>query len=93
MRNDVRQYEANYKVITKTKHQAPTIATPSIIPNVPLQLRKLDPTKSMMLTKRRTTVYNIESDSSLSEEDGAIKDNENTTDEQPLPRQSKSMHR
>ncbi|XP_054725968.1 oxysterol-binding protein-related protein 8 isoform X2 [Anastrepha obliqua] len=39
-RNDLRQYEANYKVLTKTRHRAPMVRNPSIVTADPLQLIK-----------------------------------------------------
>ncbi|XP_039970481.1 oxysterol-binding protein-related protein 8 isoform X1 [Bactrocera tryoni] len=39
-RNDLKQYEANYKVLTKTRHRAPMVRNPSIVPADPMQLIK-----------------------------------------------------
>ncbi|XP_004530654.1 oxysterol-binding protein-related protein 8 isoform X4 [Ceratitis capitata] len=39
-RNDVRQYEAKYKVLTKTRHRAPMVRNPSIVTADPMQLIK-----------------------------------------------------
>ncbi|XP_069961978.1 oxysterol-binding protein-related protein 8 isoform X5 [Bactrocera oleae] len=39
-RNDLKQYEANYKVLTKTRHRAPMVRNPSIVTADPMQLIK-----------------------------------------------------
>ncbi len=38
-RNDLRQYESNYKIQTKTRHQAPMVRTASIISTEPIILQ------------------------------------------------------
>ncbi|XP_067616598.1 oxysterol-binding protein-related protein 8 isoform X3 [Eurosta solidaginis] len=50
-RNDVRQYEANYKVLTKTRHRAPVVRNPSIVNADPMQLIK----SSSLLKVRHTS--------------------------------------
>lgn len=93
MRNDLRQYEANYKVTTKTRHLAPTIGTPTVISTAPLQIRK-DSVRPILIAKR-TTHYEPDSESSQSDVEVDEKDNTQVerSDDTSLPRNSKSMNR
>lgn len=59
-RNDVKQYEWDYKVLTKTRHQAPMVRTSSIVSVDPMHVLRncgADPRQSsiaIMKAKRKT---------------------------------------
>ncbi|KAL9899176.1 oxysterol-binding protein-related protein 8 isoform 1-T1 [Glossina fuscipes fuscipes] len=73
-RNDVKQYEIDYKVLTKTRHLAPMVRTASIV-SVPAQvLRGKDSLGAPVITKHHITsiardTLDMHSDSSQSQED------------------------
>ncbi|XP_062558057.1 oxysterol-binding protein-related protein 8 isoform X4 [Armigeres subalbatus] len=41
-RNDLRQYESNYRIQTKTRHQAPMVRTASVVSTEPLSILQAD---------------------------------------------------
>ncbi|XP_035897955.1 oxysterol-binding protein-related protein 8 isoform X2 [Anopheles stephensi] len=41
-RNDLRQYESNYRIQTKTRHQAPMVRTASVVSSDPLNILQVD---------------------------------------------------
>uniref|UniRef100_A0A4Y0AQ05 PH domain-containing protein n=1 Tax=Anopheles funestus TaxID=62324 RepID=A0A4Y0AQ05_ANOFN len=41
-RNDLRQYESNYRIQTKTRHQAPMVRTASVVSTDPLNILQVD---------------------------------------------------
>lgn len=73
-RNDVKQYEIDYKVLTKTRHLAPMVRTSSIV-SVPAQvLRGKEALVAPVITKHHITsitrdTLDIHSDSSQSQEE------------------------
>uniref|UniRef100_A0A1A9UF02 Oxysterol-binding protein n=1 Tax=Glossina austeni TaxID=7395 RepID=A0A1A9UF02_GLOAU len=73
-RNDVKQYEIDYKVLTKTRHLAPMVRTASIV-SVPAQvLRGKDSHGASVITKHHITTIaretlEMHSDSSQSQEE------------------------
>uniref|UniRef100_A0A1A9ZBM1 Oxysterol-binding protein n=1 Tax=Glossina pallidipes TaxID=7398 RepID=A0A1A9ZBM1_GLOPL len=73
-RNDVKQYEIDYKVLTKTRHLAPMVRTASIV-SVPAQvLRGKDSLGAPVITKHHITTIaretlDMHSDSSQSQEE------------------------
>ncbi|XP_061497355.1 oxysterol-binding protein-related protein 8 isoform X6 [Anopheles gambiae] len=53
-RNDLRQYESNYRIQTKTRHQAPMVRTASVVSTDPLNILQVDSRGS--LRKNRSGV-------------------------------------
>uniref|UniRef100_A0A2M4CVS7 Putative oxysterol-binding protein n=1 Tax=Anopheles darlingi TaxID=43151 RepID=A0A2M4CVS7_ANODA len=53
-RNDLRQYESNYRIQTKTRHQAPMVRTASVVSTDPLNILQADSRGS--LRKKRSGV-------------------------------------
>ncbi|XP_052868675.1 oxysterol-binding protein-related protein 8 isoform X1 [Anopheles cruzii] len=53
-RNDLRQYESNYRIQTKTRHQAPMVRTASVVSSDPLNIMQADSRGS--LRKNRSAI-------------------------------------
>ncbi|XP_055375628.1 oxysterol-binding protein-related protein 8 isoform X4 [Condylostylus longicornis] len=78
-RNDLRQYESDYRIITKTRHQAPMVRTASIVSSDPLHVIRAESRSSLTCTalkvKRSGGVLKLQkegtvhSDSSQSNDD------------------------
>ncbi|XP_070490992.1 oxysterol-binding protein-related protein 8 isoform X6 [Chironomus tepperi] len=58
LRNDVRQYENNYKIQTKTKHQAPIVRTASIVSSEPLSILKTESRNSLAARRALSSIQN-----------------------------------
>uniref|UniRef100_A0A182JBS4 Uncharacterized protein n=1 Tax=Anopheles atroparvus TaxID=41427 RepID=A0A182JBS4_ANOAO len=56
-RNDLRQYESNYRIQTKTRHQAPMVRTASVVSTDPLNILQADSRGS--LRKKRSGVIKV----------------------------------
>lgn len=46
-RNDLRQYESNYRIQTKTRHQAPMVRTASVVSTEPLSILQAESRSSL----------------------------------------------
>lgn len=58
LRNDMKQYESNYKIVTKTKHQAPMVRTASIVSAAePISLLQADSRSSLAVRKNSKRVF------------------------------------
>lgn len=58
IRNDVRQYESNYRIQTKTKHQAPIVRTASIVSSEPLSILKTESRTSLAARRALSSIQN-----------------------------------
>lgn len=58
LRNDVRQYESNYRIQTKTKHQAPIVRTASIVSSEPLSILKTESRNSLAARRALSSIQN-----------------------------------
>uniref|UniRef100_A0AAG5CNQ0 PH domain-containing protein n=1 Tax=Anopheles atroparvus TaxID=41427 RepID=A0AAG5CNQ0_ANOAO len=56
-RNDLRQYESNYRIQTKTRHQAPMVRTASVVSTDPINILQADSRGS--LRKKRSGVIKV----------------------------------
>lgn len=56
LRNDLRQYESNYRIVTKTKHHAPMVRTASIVSSEPITLLQTDSRSSLAVLKNTKRV-------------------------------------
>uniref|UniRef100_A0A1Q3F635 Putative oxysterol-binding protein-related protein 8 n=1 Tax=Culex tarsalis TaxID=7177 RepID=A0A1Q3F635_CULTA len=50
-RNDLRQYESNYRIQTKTRHQAPMVRTASVVSSDPLSILQVESRGSLRKTR------------------------------------------
>lgn len=67
LRNDVKQFETNFKILTKTRHKAPMVRTASIISSEPLALLQAESRSSLAAlknSKRRLVARQISQGSS-----------------------------
>lgn len=53
-RNDLRQYESNYRIQTKTRHQAPMVRTASVVSSEPLSILQVESRGSLRKTRAIT---------------------------------------
>ncbi|KAL1374565.1 hypothetical protein pipiens_001650 [Culex pipiens pipiens] len=53
-RNDLRQYESNYRIQTKTRHQAPMVRTASVVSSDPLSILQVESRGSLRKTRALT---------------------------------------
>lgn len=58
IRNDVRQYEIDYRIQTITKHQAPIVRTASIISAEPLSILKTESRTSLAARRALSSIQN-----------------------------------
>ncbi|KAG5673901.1 hypothetical protein PVAND_003903 [Polypedilum vanderplanki] len=58
IRNDLRQYESNYRIQTKTKHQAPIVRTASIVSAEPLNILKTESRNSLAARRALSSIQN-----------------------------------
>lgn len=61
IRNDLKQYESNYRIQTKTKHQAPIVRTASIVSSEPLSILKTESRTSLAARRALSTIQNVAS--------------------------------
>lgn len=54
-RNDLRQYETNYRIQTKTRHQAPMVRTASVVSSDPLSILQVESRGSLRKTRALAT--------------------------------------
>lgn len=65
IRNDVKQYESNYLIQTKTKHQAPIVRTASIVSSEPLSVLKTESRTSLAVRRALSSIQNVVTPSDL----------------------------
>lgn len=61
VRNDIKQYESDYKIQTITKHQAPIVRTSSIISVEPLSILKTESRTSLAARRALSSIQNTSS--------------------------------
>lgn len=61
IRNDLRQYESAYRILTKTKHQAPIVRTASIVSSEPLNILKTESRSSLAARRALSSIQNVAS--------------------------------
>jgi hypothetical protein len=61
IRNDVKQYECDYRIQTITKHQAPIVRTASIISAEPLNILKTESRTSLAARRALSSIQNAAS--------------------------------
>ena len=67
VRNDVKQFESNFIIQTKTKHQAPIVRTASIISSEPMSILKTESRTSLAAARR--VLENIQKNTTPKNED------------------------
>lgn len=77
-RNDVKQYESDYRVQTKTKHQAPMVRTASIVSSEPLAMLQADSRSSLQAFKSSRRALAARKTSSDSTPDMQLKDSDDS---------------
>lgn len=58
-RNDLLQYEGNFKIQTKTKHQAPIVRTASIVSSEPMNILKTESRGSLAARRALNSIQNV----------------------------------
>ncbi|XP_049305400.1 oxysterol-binding protein-related protein 8 isoform X8 [Bactrocera dorsalis] len=86
-RNDLKQYEANYKVLTKTRHRAPMVRNPSIVTADPMQLIK---SSSLLKVKHKSlSILGLPHDDEKSDSSGSNPD----VNKEPHQKSNKSIRK
>lgn len=83
-RNDVRQYESDYRILTKTRHQAPMVRTASIISSEQRTLLQTDSRTSLQALKanRRNMASRVTSGHSTPDHSGMQNSSDDSNDNQ-----------
>uniref|UniRef100_A0A0K8VYP2 Oxysterol-binding protein n=1 Tax=Bactrocera latifrons TaxID=174628 RepID=A0A0K8VYP2_BACLA len=86
-RNDLKQYEANYKVLTKTRHRAPMVRNPSIVTADPMQLIK---SSSLLKVKHKSvSILGLQHDDEKTDSTGSNPD----VNKEPHQKSNKSIRK